>query len=122
VASAFIDGAVGLDTYARPRLEDPGVLTLAARVSYGVDPDSTFPRSFPGWVRVRLKDGRELEARVPHGRGGPERPLPDDALIAKFRDNARRALPPARVAALEAAVLELDRLKSVRELLRLCRA
>jgi 2-methylcitrate dehydratase PrpD len=122
VASAFIDGAVALDTYAQPRLADPGVLALAARVSYVVDPDSAFPRSFPGWVRIRLNDGRELEARAPHGRGGPERPLPDDALIAKFRDNARRALPPARVAALEAAVLELDRLKSLRELLRLCRA
>jgi 2-methylcitrate dehydratase PrpD len=122
VASAFVDGAVGLDTYAPQRLNDPSVLALAARVSHVVDPESAFPRSFPGWVRVWLKDGRELEARAPHGRGGPDRPLPDDALIAKFRDNARRALPPARVAALEAAVLELDRLKSVAELMRLCRS
>jgi hypothetical protein len=68
---------------------------------------------------VRLKDGRELGARVPHGRGGPEWPLPAEALVEKFRDNARRALPPARVTALEQAVLELDRLKSVRELMRL---
>jgi len=84
-----------------------------------IDPQAQFPRSFPGWVRVRLKDGRELEARVPHGRGGPERPLPAEALIEKFRDNAGRALAPARVTALEQAVLELDRLKSVRELMRL---
>ena len=122
VASAFIDGAVGLDTYAPTRLADPSVLALAARVSHVIDPAAAFPQSFPGWVRIRLTDGRELETRVPHGRGGPERPLPDDALIAKFRDNARRALPPARVAAIERAVLELDRLKSVAELMRLCRA
>jgi 2-methylcitrate dehydratase PrpD len=122
VASAFIDGAVGLDTYAPSRLADPRVLALADRVSHVVDPDSPFPRTFPGWVRVRLTDGRELEARVPHGRGGPDRPLPPEALVEKFRDNARRALPAARVAALEQRVLELDRLKSVRELMRLCRA
>ncbi len=121
VASAFIDGAVGLDTYATARLDDPRVLALAARVKHVIDPDAAFPRTFPGWVRVRLTDGREVETRVPHGRGGPERPLPVEALVDKFRDNARRALPPARLAALERAVLELDRLKSLRELLQLCR-
>ena len=120
VASAFIDGAVSLDTYESSRLADPRVLALADRVSHVVDPDARFPRSFPGWVRVRLKDGRELEARVPHGRGGPDRPLPPEALIEKFRDNARRALSAARVSVLERAVLELDRAKSVRELMRLC--
>ena len=119
VASAFIDGAVSLDTYEPSRLGDPRVLALTDRVSHVIDPQAQFPRSFPGWVRVRLKDGRELEARVPHGRGGPERPLPAEALIEKFRDNAGRALAPARVTALEQAVLELDRLKSVRELMRL---
>jgi 2-methylcitrate dehydratase PrpD len=119
VASAFIDGAVGLDTYAPARLADPRILALADRVSHVIDPEAQFPRSFPGWVRVRLKDGRELEARVPHGRGGPDRPLPPEALVEKFRDNARRALPAARVAALEQAVLGLDRVKSVRELMRL---
>ena len=119
VASAFIDGAVGLDTYAPARLADPRILALADRVSHVIDPEAQFPRSFPGWVRVRLKDGREVEARVPHGRGGPDRPLPPEALVEKFRDNARRALPAARVAALEQAVLGLDRVKSVRELMRL---
>ena len=121
VASAFIDGAVGLDTYAPTRLDDPRVLALAARVSHVVDPDAAFPASFPGWVRVRLTDGRELEARAPHGRGGSDRPLPREAIVEKFRDNARRALSAARVAALERAVLDLDRLKTISELMRLCR-
>ena len=121
IASAFVDGAVGLDTYASAHLDDPRVLALAARVSHVVDPESPFPKSFPGWVRVRLRDGQELEARLPHGRGGLERPLPAEAIVEKFRDNARRALPAARVAALERAVLDLDRLKSVRELMVLCR-
>jgi len=70
---------------------------------------------------VRLADGRQLEARVPHGRGGPDRPLPPEALVDKFRDNGRRALSAVRLAELERAALEVDRLKSVRELMRLCR-
>ena len=121
VASAFVDGAVGIDTYAPARLTDERILALASRVRHVIDPDSAFPATFPGWLRVRLVDGRQLEARVPHGRGGPDRPLPPEALVDKFRDNGRRALPAARLAALERAALEVDRLKSVRELMRLCR-
>ena len=63
VASALLDGRIGLDTYAPARLTDARRLALAERVTHVIDPDSPFPRGFPGWVRVRLTDGRLLEAR-----------------------------------------------------------
>jgi 2-methylcitrate dehydratase PrpD len=121
VAASLIDGRVGLDTYAPARLGDPRVLELAARVTHAVDPDSRYPETFPGWVRVRLRDGRVLEARAPDGRGSVARPLPAEALVDKFRDNAGRALPPPRVAAIERAALRLDGLHDVRALTALCR-
>jgi 2-methylcitrate dehydratase PrpD len=122
VASALIDGRVGLDTYAPERLGEPWRLALAARVTHAVDPDSVFPRGFPGWVRLRLRDGRTLEARVPDGRGSLARPLPPEAIVEKFRDNATRALSPATVAEIEQMVLRLDTLTDVRMLTALCRA
>jgi 2-methylcitrate dehydratase PrpD len=118
VAAALLDGRVTLDTYAPERLADRRVLDLAARVEHAVDPASTFPHGFPGWVRVRLRDGRVLEAREPDGRGGPARPLPEAAVVAKFRDNAGRALDPADVAAIEDAVRHLDALDDVGALMR----
>jgi 2-methylcitrate dehydratase PrpD len=121
VACALLDGQVDLDTYAPERLDDPARLELASRVTHTVDPDSRFPRGFPGWVRVRLKDDRTLEARVPDGRGGVDRPLPPEAIVEKFRANAARALPPARVAELERLVLRLDQLSDVRAVTTLCR-
>lgn len=122
IACALLDGRVDLDTYAPEHLDDGARLELASRVSHTIDPDSRFPRGFPGWVRLRLKDGRTLEARVPDGRGGVERPLPPEAIVDKFRTNAVRALPPARVAELERLVLRLDQLSDVRALTTLCRA
>jgi hypothetical protein len=86
-----------------------------------VDAASLYPRTFPGWVRVRLADGRTLEAREESQRGGPDRPIPPDEMIAKFRDNAGRLLPPSRVAALEDAVLGMERARDLRPLLALCR-
>jgi hypothetical protein len=62
-----------------------------------------------------------LETREPDGRGGPARPLPPEAIVAKFRGNAGLVLPPARVAALEAAALGFDRLDDVGALIALCR-
>ncbi|MBI3635744.1 MAG: MmgE/PrpD family protein [Candidatus Rokubacteria bacterium] len=118
MAAAFLDGRVGLDTYDAKRLDDGALLELAGRVTHVVDPDSRFPDGFPGWVRVRLADGRVLEAREPEGRGGPRRPLPDAAIVEKFRANAARALPEAAIATLEETVLRLDRLDDVRPLMR----
>ncbi len=122
VASALLDGRVGLDTYAPARLSEPARLALAARVTHTVDPESAFPRGFPGWVRVRLTDGRTLEARAPDGRGSRARPLPPEAIVEKFRDNAGRAVAPARVAEIERVALALDTLGDVRALTTLCRA
>ena len=122
VAAALVDGRVGLDTYAPARIADERVLALAARVTHAVDPDSRFPDGFPGWVRVRLRDGRVLEAREPDGRGGARRPIEPQAVVAKFRDNAARALPPPAVARVEAAAQALDALADVGSLMRLTRA
>jgi 2-methylcitrate dehydratase PrpD len=122
VAAAFLDGGVGLETFAAARLADSRILTLARRVSHTVDPTSRFPDGFPGWMRVRTRDGRLLEARQPDGRGGPALPLPASAIVDKFRGNAGRTLPPARVAEIEQAALQLDALDDVSALMRLCRA
>jgi 2-methylcitrate dehydratase PrpD len=122
VAAALLDGRVTLDTYAAARLSDPALLALAARVSHSLDPDSSFPDGFPGWVRVRLRDGRVVEAREPDGRGGARRPLAPQAIVEKFRDNAARALGAAAVRRLEEAALALDALGDVGALMELCGA
>ncbi len=108
-------------TYAKDRISDERTLALAARVQHTVDPASRFPDGFPGWVRVRLRDGRLVEAREPDGRGSAARPLEPGAIVAKFHDNARRALPADRVAALEKLALSVDSLDTVGTLLAACR-
>jgi hypothetical protein len=45
---------------------------------------------------------------------GPENPLPEDALAAKFADCAGRALPSAQVERLQRLLLQLDEAPSLR--------
>jgi 2-methylcitrate dehydratase PrpD len=122
VAAAIVDGSVGLDTFAPERLLDPRILGLADRVAHTVDPASTFPDGFPGWLRVRTLDGRMFEARQPDGRGGPKRPLPASAIAEKFRAHGGRALAAARLAEIERTVGGLDAIDDVGALMRLTRA
>ena len=121
VAAALVEDRVGIGAFSEESIGDARVLALAARVRYTVDPLSSYPRTFPGWVKVRLTDGRTLEAREESQRGGPDRPIAPDEVIAKFRDNARRLLSPPRAAALENAVLGMERAHNLGPLLALCR-
>lgn len=115
VAAALVHGRVGVDTYKRERLGDPEVLAVASRVRYAIDPEARFPASFPGWVRVRLTDGRIVETRAEAG------PPTREAILHKFRANAAQALPAARIDELERRTLDLDRLPSLGVITALCR-
>ncbi|MGH7398686.1 MAG: MmgE/PrpD family protein, partial [Candidatus Rokuibacteriota bacterium] len=65
---------------------------------YDVDPTIDYPRHFIGHVAVRLTDGRVLEERQDHPRGGPDFPITREELTAKFRANAAEAISETRAA------------------------
>jgi 2-methylcitrate dehydratase PrpD len=117
-ATMLVNGSAGLGAYSDEAIADPRVLDLARRVRYETKEYPTYPAAFPGGVRIELRNGRVLEAELPHQRGGPENPLSDDEVRAKFRENAGLALSGEAVDALEQAILSLERLDDVAGLLR----
>ncbi|MEV0973532.1 MmgE/PrpD family protein [Microtetraspora glauca] len=88
VAALLLDGEVTLGTYAPGSLERPEAAALATRVRTVVTPGEGVAADAHGRVLLRFADGREIEGRVPRSVGGPDRPLGDDALHAKFTANA----------------------------------
>lgn len=84
-AALLVDGQIGVATF--DDLDRPEVRDLAKRVSYESYETATVPASAPGRVEVRLRDGRQLTAETPSSRGGPDNPLTDQELVAKFVDN-----------------------------------
>jgi len=116
VASMLVRGHVDIDDFTDAAIRDPAVLALAQRVVYRDDPDSDFPRRFPGWLRIHLRDGRVVEHREPINRGSAERPLSDDEVCAKFRRNAIRAVSAEQADATIAALATLERQPSLTEL------
>jgi 2-methylcitrate dehydratase PrpD len=89
IAVAFVHGDVGLSAFTDDTVRDPRVLALAGKVRYVVDPDNPYPQRFTGHARMTLSDGRVVEERQPHIRGGVKEPLSREDLERKFVGNVR---------------------------------
>jgi 2-methylcitrate dehydratase PrpD len=119
VAVALARGAASPVEFVVETAEDPLVVALMDRVEPVRDPalDAAYPRVWPAWVRIALRNGRTVEERVTHALGDPEN-FPDAAALeAKFRALARRVLPDAQIDRLAAAVADLPRARTIDRLL-----
>ncbi len=87
IAYGILHGTVGLEAFTEERAHDPRTVALAKKVSYEVDPDDPYPEEFTGHVRIHMRDGRVLEERQPHLRGGRSEPLTPADIEEKFRAN-----------------------------------
>jgi 2-methylcitrate dehydratase PrpD len=99
IAAGFVRHNVGLGDFTDAAVQDPAVLAVAAKVRYVVDPDNPYPNNFTGHIRAVLNDGRVIEERQPHMRGGAHEPLTRADIEDKFVLNARHGgWPEARIA------------------------
>ncbi|MGH8620778.1 MAG: MmgE/PrpD family protein, partial [Burkholderiales bacterium] len=87
IAVAFVTGGAGLAAFTEETAGDEHILALASRVCYVVDANNPYPKAFTGHIRATLKDGRVIEERQPHIRGGAQEPLTRAEIEAKFRGN-----------------------------------
>jgi 2-methylcitrate dehydratase PrpD len=88
MALGFVYGDVGLGAFTEEAAHDPRVRALAAKIHYRIDPDDPYPRAFTGHLRATLADGRTIEERQPHFRGGAQEPLSAEEIAAKYAANA----------------------------------
>lgn len=122
VATALTHGSFGLEHLEESALNDPGVLALAQRVTYEVDPDSPFPKYYSGEVVVTTTGGQELRQREHINRGAVDRPLSGSDIEKKFLSNATLATSTSRAHQVMDAVLALDRAASASDFAELLAA
>jgi 2-methylcitrate dehydratase PrpD len=89
LATGFVRGGVGLDAFTEAAVRDKHVLALSSKVRYVIDPENPYPNNFTGHIRAVLNDGRVIEERQPHFRGGAHEPLTRAGLEEKFTLNLR---------------------------------
>jgi len=119
IAVAAVDGQVVPASFKESRIRNPKILATAQKVKGVIDPEleKLFPAMQPTIVKIRMKDGKEFSKRVDYAKGDPRNPLSDDELRVKY--SSLSILPPARDERLLDAVWNLEKVKSVAELMRL---
>jgi 2-methylcitrate dehydratase PrpD len=110
-AVLLIDGELAVGSFDQRSLTRPDVLALASRISSTDRPFAGPPAEAPGICEIRLRDGTVLRGEVDKSRGGPDAPLSDDELLAKFRANGGSD-------ALADALLGLEHQPSIAKMLR----
>lgn len=109
----------GLDDYSDELAQDPERRALMAKVDVVADDEcnAIYPFQFPAVVTLTTTDGEVLVEKVLTNRGGPARPLSDDELATKFRDNVAGRLDADAADAVRRAALDLTGAADVTDLL-----
>ncbi len=118
VSRAISDGRIGLDIFTDEAVRDQKVLKLAERVQMRLDTNlkKIDPAGRPCRVTVRLKNGQSYTREAQHAKGGPEFPMTEAELEAKFFDCAKEAMPVDMAQQALDYVARLETLDNIRPL------
>jgi 2-methylcitrate dehydratase PrpD len=119
IAAAVVRGNVGLSDFTDDAVKDSAVVALAGKVKYVIDPNNPYPNEYTGHIRAVLNDGRVVEERQPHMRGGAHEPLTRRDIEDKFAlccrhggwDDAKTAAALKLAATLYAGRIDLAALR-----------
>jgi hypothetical protein len=100
-----VEGKVDLSTFESPASDS--VRSLALRISWQPLPGARFPERFEAELICETKRGTSETVRIDDVFGNHTRPPGAEAVLAKFRANARRSLKGDAIGALERAAQDL---------------
>jgi len=113
---AIKERAFGPESFKPEKFTDPVVLDLIEKITVETDP--TMPvRSAAGISEIITKDGSHFQKRVdiPHG-FGPNDPLTDEELEAKFKEMAAKYMSEAQIKNLFDTIWNVEKLDDMGKL------
>jgi 2-methylcitrate dehydratase PrpD len=118
-ALGLVRGRAGVADFEAPAVADPALAAFRTKVAAQLD--ESLPRG-AARVTLRLANGRREEVTVTSPRGSTGRPLTDEELDAKFRDNAALGGFAAEAETMIAAIRAIADVPDVGALMRLLAA
>lgn len=118
-AVALLDGRVLPPQFTDARLDADDVWDLLDKVEVKLDENiqnGPLRGRFATELWITLADGTVLEKRIVQPHGGPDDPVTNDDVIAKYRALVGPLVATSRLDAIQRAVLNLDQLADIREL------
>jgi len=121
LATAITHGAASVEAFRDEALADEATRALARKVSVREDAELTamLPGLRPARLRLRLRDGRLLEAQALTNKGDTEDPYSQDEVRLKFHELAEPVFGKAQSQRIAQAVDGIERAADIAELGRL---
>ncbi len=119
IATALERKSVRLNHFGDAARADDAVLRHVPKVNVTTDADceAAYPKLRPAKVAVHMRDGTVYRRRVDEPYGGPNNPVVDDALLAKFHSLADPVLGAARANEAERMLWNLDDVTNIANLM-----
>ncbi len=110
IAVALLDGDVTGNSFEEERIADPALYDLMQKISVERNSEmgALYPRATPNELRVELKSGKALRARIDFARGHPKNPMTDGDVESKFRTLAAPLLPNTRIEQILSSLWKLE--------------
>ncbi len=119
LAAMLLDSRVDLDSFSDEYCRQPRMRESLDKVQVNQHPewgdDATSRRRSP--VTITMKDGRKFTKQVDKVRGSPGNPMTRDELLEKYRGCASRVFQGERLEKSIAALENLEKLASAKELM-----
>ncbi len=124
IAAAIVDRQVTPKQFKQDRIMSDDIRAQLNKVEVVADPEieAVFPQLQRVHVTVETTDGRSLEKQLDYPKGDPRNPLTDEEIVGKFTALAEPVMSQEARDRLVDAVLRLEELGSVTELMELTRA
>lgn len=121
VAVALIDGKVTLESFDNSHLGSAMLSALVQKIEVRASDDLNlkYPEGIPNRVRIRMRDGTELENEVTFPRGHARNPMTDSEVVSKFRSLAEPILAESDISEILDRCWNLEHEMEIGELLGL---
>lgn len=117
VAVALTKGKVSPWEIDMRLVMDSQVRELMGRVECVADDEKRNPGYFPGWVKIRLKDGKEFVFDQRWEKGTPQNPADLDAVMTKFANNLEHFYTSEQIEELAELLQRFEQMDTVSRLL-----
>jgi 2-methylcitrate dehydratase PrpD len=110
VATALVNGRVGLRQFSEEGLAQPATRSLMAKVR--ISPAEELG-GFASEVILRTRGGKQVASRLPEPRGSRNSPFTEEEMLAKFVDCATEVMSGSQAEQAGAALMSLDAAEDV---------
>jgi 2-methylcitrate dehydratase PrpD len=120
LALAFVDGDINIKSFTDHRVRSKEVKEMMTRINREIlsEEKREGPPEFgPAEVKVFLKGGKTLEARVDKAKGTPENPMSPEEIQEKYIDCCTGILPEEGIEKSISMVQNLDTLERISDLM-----